>query len=64
MAEQSQPQTPAETKAGNLFRSYNELQEKLEIYKKLHYVEFWKKEARTIQAVRRRMPDKQKFEVE
>lgn len=41
---------------GDIFRTYEALERKLEEYKKTHYVEFWKRDNRTIETARRRMP--------
>ena len=45
-------------RVGDLFSTYEELEKKLQLYKATNYVEFWKRDARTIAAARPRMPDR------
>ena len=40
---------------GELFESYDQLEKKLEEYKQKEFVQFWKRDTRTIEAARKRL---------
>ena len=41
--------------AGDSFQSFSELEEKLQAFKARKYIEFWRRDARTIEAVQNRL---------
>ena len=45
-------------RVGDLLSTYEELKKKLQLYKATNYVEFWKRNARTIAAAHPRIPDR------
>ena len=40
---------------GDLFFTFQELDNKLKAYEKAHFVQFWKRDARTIEAAKKRL---------
>ena len=54
LAEEESEECPSFS-VGDSFRSFSELEEKLQIFKAKKYVEFWRRDARTIKAVQNRL---------
>ena len=48
------PQSTASFSVGDTFHSVEEFEAALETYKKESYVEFWRRDSRTIEAARKR----------
>ena len=46
---------PVSFSVGDEFRSYDLLEEKIRDYEDQHYVKFWKRDCRTVDAARRRV---------
>lgn len=41
--------------SGDLFSTYDELETKLKTYERQHFVQFWKRDARTVEAAKKRL---------